>query len=113
MIGFVYPGDAGGTDGAQVFVGEALATASVNAHLLAAGHAYPAFYGTLPADLRDTLAGLSAAARDAQPPLGLWARATDDPSGAARVADAAALEDLVMWPKLFRRIVPYFAAGPH
>lgn len=85
--------------------------ASVNSHLLANGHAYPAFYGTLPADLRHALAGLSVAARAAQPPLGIWSRAAADPNQAAPVADASALEELVMWPKLFRRIVPYFAAG--
>ena len=39
-----------GPDGSAVFVDEALVDQSVNAALLAAGHAYPAFYATLPAD---------------------------------------------------------------
>lgn len=111
MIGFVYPGDPAGPDGSEVFADSALVDRSVNARLLAAGHAYPAFYGTLPAELRDHLATLSTAARAAQPPSGLWARATGDPNGAATVADLAGLEALVVWPKLFRRLVPYFAAG--
>jgi Lamin Tail Domain len=94
-----------------VFVDAPLLDRSLNARLLAAGHAYPAFYGTLPAELRDHLATLSTAARAAQPPAGLWARATGDPNGAATVADLASLEALVLWPKLFRRLVPYLAAG--
>lgn len=41
-----------------MFVDDILADTSVNAALLAAGHAYPAFYATLPADLRRHLAGV-------------------------------------------------------
>ncbi len=33
------------------------------------------------------------------------------PNGSATVADLAGLEELVLWPKLFRRIVPYLASG--
>ena len=57
------------------------------------------------------LAGVSRAARAAQPPVGLWPRSTADPDGPADAADLAALEQPVTWPKLFRRIVPYLAAG--
>jgi len=111
LIGFVYPGDPAGPDGATVFVDEALADRSANARVLAGGHAYPTFYSTLPASLRNHFAGLSRAARAARPPLGLWPRSTADPNGPARVAGLAQLEELVIWPKLFRRIVPYLAAG--
>jgi hypothetical protein len=54
---------------------------------------------------------VSQAARAAQPPVGLWPRSTADPDGPATVADLAGLAQLVIWPKLFRRIVPYLAAG--
>jgi endonuclease YncB( thermonuclease family) len=111
LIAFVYPGEHPGPDGATVFVDTALADQSVNARLLAAGLVYPAFYATLPADLRTHLAASSRAARAAQPPVGLWPRSTADPDGAATVANLAALEQLVSWPKLFRRIVPYLASG--
>jgi hypothetical protein len=111
LIAFIYPGDHQGPDGAAVFVDPALVDQSVNARLLAAGLVYPAFYATLPADLRTHLAGVSQAARGAQPPVGLWPRSTADPDGPATVADLAALEQLVIWPKLFRRIVPYLASG--
>jgi hypothetical protein len=111
LIGFVYPGDDLGPDGRVVFVDEALVDQSLNAVLLAAGHAYPAFYATLPADLRTHLATMSEEARAAQPPVGLWPRSTADPDGPATIANLDALEELVMWPKLFRRIVPYLASG--
>jgi len=111
LIAFVYPGDHPGPDGTAVFVDEALVDQSMNALLLAAGLVYPAFYATLPADLRTHLAAVSEAARAAQPAVGLWPRSTADPNGPATVADLAALEGLVVWPKLFRRLVPYLAAG--
>jgi Lamin Tail Domain len=111
MIAFVYPGDAADPDGAEVFLDEARLKQSLNARLLAAGHAYPVFYATLPADLRARCAALSRAARGGQPAPGLWPRSTADPNGPATVPDLGALEQLVIWPKLFRRIVPYLAAG--
>jgi hypothetical protein len=111
LIAFVYPGDHPGPDGTTVFVDQALVDQSVNARLLAAGLVYPAFYATLPADLRAHLSTVSQAARDAQPPTGLWPRSTADPNGPATVANLAELEELVLWPKLFRRIVPYLASG--
>jgi hypothetical protein len=113
LIGFIYSGDHPAPDGSSVFVDEALVDLSVNALLLAAGHTCPAFYATLPATLRTHLAGMTARANQSPPVL--WPRSTADPDGAVVVADLAAdlaaLEQLVIWPKLFRRIVPYFAAG--
>ena len=111
VIGFVYPGDPACSDGASVFVDEALVDGSVNALLLVRGLAYPAFYGTLPATLRVHLAAASRAARAAEPALGIWPRATGDPNEAAQVTGLAQLQTLVLWPKLFRRVVPYLAAG--
>jgi hypothetical protein len=111
LIGFVYPGEAAGADGAAVFLEEPLLDRSVNAVLLSAGLVYPAFYGTLPAPLRLHLATVSRAARNAQPPTGLWPRSTADPSGAARIRDLAGLQELVVWPKLFRRVATYLATG--
>lgn len=111
LIAFVYPGDHPGPDGMTVFVDEPLVDESLNAQLLAAGHAYPAFYATLPVDLRKYLATVSEAARAAQAPAGLWPRSTADPDGPATITDLDRLAELVLWPKLFRRLVPYLAAG--
>jgi hypothetical protein len=111
LIAFVFPGDHPGVDGAEVFMDGPLADTSVNGRLLAGGLVYPAFYATLPAELRTHLAGVSQAAREKALPAGIWPRSTADPDGAAAIVDLAAAEALVMWPKLFRRVVPYLAAG--
>lgn len=111
LIAFVYAGDHPGPDGTAVFLDEPMVDQSVNAQLLSAGHAYPAFYNTLPGTLRKHLAEASRAARAALDPDGLWPRSTADPNGPAVVADLTALQKLVVWPKLFRRIVPYLSAG--
>ncbi|MGH9209253.1 MAG: hypothetical protein ACRD2C_01070 [Acidimicrobiales bacterium] len=68
-------------------------------------------HATLPATLREHLAGVSEAARAAQSSAGLWPRSTADPDGATTIADLPALQDLVIWPKLFRRVVPFLASG--
>ena len=109
MIAFVYPGEAAGPDGTRVFVDNALVDRSANAALLTAGHAYPAFYATLPGSLRRHLARVSRGARAAQ--ANIWPRSTADPDGAATITDLADLQKLVCWPKLFRRMVPYLASG--
>ena len=109
VIGFVFAGEPETPDGGSVFLGDALADQSTNVQLLAAGLVYPAFYATLPASLRTHLAGVSRKARaDA---AGIWPRSTADPDGPADVANAAALRSLVLWPKLFRRLVPFLATG--
>ncbi|MEV6038412.1 hypothetical protein AB0L65_45200 [Nonomuraea sp. NPDC052116] len=115
LIGFAYAGDppgadgADGADGAAVFLDPALVDASANGTLLAGGLVYPAFYATLPAQLRTHLAEVSQAARGKA--AGIWPGSTADPNGAATVTGLADAEGLVMWPKLFRRLVPYLAAG--
>jgi endonuclease YncB( thermonuclease family) len=109
LIAFVYPGEHPAPDGSMVFVDEKLAGRSINAELLAAGHAYPAFYATLPTDLRAHLSELSRTARTDR--AGLWPRSTADPDRAATVTGLDDLQRQVIWPKLFRRIVPYLAAG--
>ncbi|MFI1050084.1 thermonuclease family protein [Streptomyces griseoruber] len=109
MIGFVYPGDPAEPDGTDVFLDEARVDRSANATLLTEGLTYPAFYATLPASLRTHLATTSRVARTAG--AGVWPRSKADPNGKADVPDLDTLQQLVMWPKLFRRIVPYLATG--
>ena len=109
LIGFVYAGIPATADGARIFLVNDGVDSSVNAQLLQAGLVYPAFYGTLPATLRAHLATRSRAARETR--SGIWVRSIADPDGPATITDLASLEAKVMWPKLFRRIVPYLAAG--
>jgi hypothetical protein len=41
----------------------------------------------------------------------LWPQSTADPNGPGTITDLGALAQLVIWPKLFRRLVPYLAGG--
>ncbi|SEF77060.1 Lamin Tail Domain [Nonomuraea solani] len=107
LIAFVFTGEHPGPDGASVFLDPPMVDQSVNGRLLAEGLVYPAFYATLPADLRTHLAEVSQAAR--RKAAGIWPRSTADPNGAATVNDLDDAERLVMWPKLFRRLVPFLA----
>ncbi|MFJ3791342.1 thermonuclease family protein [Kitasatospora sp. NPDC090091] len=109
LIGFVYKGEPTEPDGTPVFLDDARVDLSANAVQLTEGNAYPAFYATLPATLRTHLADVSRSARAAK--VGLWPRSKADPNGKATVPDLAALQQLVMWPKLFRRLVPFLATG--
>lgn len=81
--------------------------ASANRALPAEGLAYPTYSATLPAELRGHLAGISRAAR---PSTGLRPVADGHP-GRPATTTAGTLDTTVIWPKLFRRPVPYFAAG--
>jgi hypothetical protein len=109
VIGFVYPGDPAAPDGASVFLDGPLVDQSANAQLLTKGLVYPAYYGTLPVDLRTHLAVTSTGARDDL--RGLWPESTADPNGAAHVTGMTQLQTLAMWPKLFRRVVSYLSGG--
>ncbi|KFY82844.1 hypothetical protein V498_08435 [Pseudogymnoascus sp. VKM F-4517 (FW-2822)] len=109
VIGFVFKGsdDRPGEDGSTITVDTTLLDKSINTKLLADGRVYPAFYGTLPARLREHLASKSQAARAAK--KGIWPRSTADLRGAATVFSSESLKELVMWPKLFRRLVVFFS----
>ncbi|KXJ85224.1 hypothetical protein Micbo1qcDRAFT_210130 [Microdochium bolleyi] len=119
VIGFIFAGGTAlddaevapplGAHGDSVTLDGELADRSVNSGLLAEGLVYPAFYGTLPPPLRTHLAAQSRAARQSN--LGLWPRSTADPNGPARGVTKETIEDLVIWPKLFRRAVAYFNEG--
>ena len=108
-IAFVFVGEHPAVDGTQVFVTQQMLDESLNLQLLSLGHAYPAFYLTLPADLREHLHDVAVGAR--RDGLGLWPQATASTTRAAHIGDLGALQSLVMWPKLFRRLAPYLQEG--
>ena len=112
LIGFVYPAEHPGPDGTAVFVDEPLVDLSVNAPRCSP-LAWPTRPSTPPCPRRcaPTWPKPRRPPRTVQAPGGLWPRAIGDPDGPATVANLAALEQLVIWPKLFRRVVPYLAAG--
>jgi hypothetical protein len=108
---FAGPADPGWHDGEHVFVDGPLVDRGVNAGLLRAGLAYAELYSTMPFPLIEHMRQLvaQARARDA----GFWPSedlGVDHPVQPTSVAD---LSTLVMFPKLYRRLVDYFTRGHH
>jgi endonuclease YncB( thermonuclease family) len=91
-------------DGTSVFLGVAELHRSVNHRLLVEGWVYPTFYSQLYVDLRADLAATSVAAREAQ--RGVWEQDATL-SGFRLVSRAQLSDDLVILPKLFRRLAEY------
>jgi endonuclease YncB( thermonuclease family) len=108
-IAFVFTGDHPAVDGSSIFVTPQILDSSLNIFMLQQGQAYPAFYLTLPAELRDHLSETVAAARTAG--TGVWAQDTANQTSIAHVLDSTVLQQLVMWPKLFRRLAAYFPSN--
>lgn len=102
---FVFFGETSETDGADVWLTPEWMTSSLNAQLVMEGHAYPTYYTGLPTDIRNKLTELENNARNTG--LGIWQ--VDISLLGARVRDASDLEQLAMWPKLYRRLFTYFA----
>ncbi|MER7702515.1 nuclease [Kitasatospora sp. NPDC097605] len=95
-----------GADGTELQVDVPLLRTTANHHLLKTGLVYPGFYGKLPRELREELAAVTRQAREAG--LGLWPLdATTTPAGAF-VTGMASLTEVVILPKLFRRLVDHF-----
>jgi endonuclease YncB( thermonuclease family) len=108
VLAQVYAGhpDAGLVDGDRVFVDDALLDRGVNAGLVRAGLAYAELYSTMPFPLIGRMRQLVKQARADS--VGFWNRedvALGHPAAPANVAD---LSSMVMFPKLYRRLVAYF-----
>lgn len=101
-IAFVYAGETDHPDGSSVFLEADELANSINAEQLRLGHAYPLFYDTLFADLREFCTELATAARNAG--NGVWsADATNE--GFVWNDDLAMIPPA--FPKLWRRIDSY------
>jgi hypothetical protein len=83
-------------------------TQSVNHQLVAAGLVYPTYYSKLFPDLRDALTTAANQARADQ--QGVWEDGATT-SGATITSLEALNNELVILPKLFRRLVGYLALG--
>ncbi|WP_111431043.1 hypothetical protein [Rhodobacteraceae bacterium DSL-40] len=105
IVAFVFFSDAPEPDGTEVFLDEARLGASYNVRSLAEGKAYSLFYLSLPISLTQRLAEIARAAGAAQ--AGLYA-ADASARGATFAVDPETLGDLVIGPKLFRRLAKYF-----
>jgi hypothetical protein len=108
VLGLVYAGEAAESesDGDFVFVDDERLDASVNAALIGDGLAYAELYSTMPLDLVKRMRALIGAARANG--AGMWPG--ESLTETARVAprSVADLSTLVMFPKLYRRLVAYF-----
>lgn len=109
IVAFVYAGKASEPDGSDITMTDALLNKSINTKLLEEGLVYPAFYKSLPELLRTILAGKALSAQNND--KGLWPEASCLDGRAAVITDLAELQKLVIWPKLFRRLVSYFSSG--
>jgi endonuclease YncB( thermonuclease family) len=109
LLGLVYTGGPPAADGDKVFVDEVLFDGSLNARLVAEGHAYVEPYDTMPMALVRHARGIVKAARAAG--KGLFAVEDVAVGRSTQIQDLATLKTLVLWPKLFRRLTSYFAEG--
>lgn len=109
LLGLVYAGGTALPDGSKPFVDAPLLDRSVNAKLVAAGLAYVEPYDTMPISLIRHLRGVITRARQAR--AGMFPEEDVNTNNAAAIADATTLESLIMWPKLFRRLLAFFAEG--
>ncbi|WP_030058712.1 hypothetical protein [Streptomyces novaecaesareae] len=79
---------------------------TANHHLLSLGLVYPTFYQNLPDNLRADLTATSKQARAAMAPGSVWLN--DVTTSGAKIENIESItEDLVLLPKLFRRLVDY------
>lgn len=106
-VAFAFGGDRGVQDG-PVFLDDVLLDTSVNAFMLESGQAYPTFYKGLFSDLRLRL--IAAVSRARSDRLGVWAL---DATTTGAVIDSmeTLCNDVVILPKLFRRLVEYLEGG--
>ncbi|RSM70653.1 nuclease [Kibdelosporangium aridum] len=105
-VAFAGKGEAPGKSGTKIHVDVPMIQRTVNYHQLAHGLAYPTFYLKLFPDLRASMSEAAVAARDGQ--LGLWPKDVTQ-SGGKIVQTRSLSEDLVIMPKLFRRLADYLA----
>ncbi|WP_419739339.1 thermonuclease family protein [Ruegeria sp.] len=106
IVAFVYSGDAPEPDGEVFKLMPDRVDQSFNARSLEAGQSYPLFYLTLPISLARHLGGIADQARAAG--KGLYPDDASAPGQDFEVTPAN-YQDLVIWPKLFRRLHDYFA----
>lgn len=105
-VSFAFTGGHRGRDGSQVYLDVDGMRASANYQLLVDGLAYPTFYSLLYVDLRQAMSDAAVAARAAG--KGLWPH--DVTLSGFRLRSREQLRDeLVILPKLFRRLVDYLA----
>jgi hypothetical protein len=105
-VATAFPGGRRGraVEGSSIYLDVDELHRSVNYQLLEAGWVYPTFYSQLFVDLREDLTAAAVAARAAG--TGVWAEDATLP-GFRLQSRTQLTEDLVILPKLFRRLAEY------
>jgi endonuclease YncB( thermonuclease family) len=106
-VAFAYVGSTQHNDGWKGHLSSDWMRRSLSSRLLQDGHAYPALYSSLPDDLRTALHSLAVAASGRG--VGIWRY--DRTNKLTSIPDLDALEEIAIWPKLFRRLVSFFKDG--
>ncbi len=106
-VSFVFAGTTNKQDGIEYWLNTPWLNQSINAALARSGNAYPTFYSGLPTDLRNRILTLTDQARN--PRRQIWIR--DLSTKGFGAFGLGQLQKLVIWPKLFRRLVTYFKSG--
>ncbi len=103
-ICFVFAGDANRDDGSEVWLDNIMLQSSVNYLQAKAGYAYPLYYNTLFASLRNEFNIAFSYARENH--LGYWP--SDNTTTGVTVTSQADLATInPIWPKLWRRLEEY------
>jgi len=107
-VAIVGRGKAPAASATDVFVDAAMVRKSANYHLLQRGLVYPTFYRNLFPDLRLAMAKAAQQAQAASRGLWPW----DHTRTGVKVASVeTVVDEIIMWPKLFRRLVDYLVLG--
>jgi endonuclease YncB( thermonuclease family) len=104
VVAFVFAGDTPQPDGQKVRVSPDWIQTSANLHLLRAGLAYPGFYTKLYPDLRQSMAIVTQSARAEE--IGIWEKDQTNTGFELKTLQTLT-RDVVILPKLFRRLVSY------
>ncbi|BAZ12753.1 hypothetical protein NIES4071_45860 [Calothrix sp. NIES-4071] len=105
-VAFVFKGEIKQEDGSEVFLDKSLLHKSANYHLLSEGLAYPTFYSKLYPDVRKELTIATEKARKES--KALWSEDKTN-TGFSVESLKTITDDVVILPKLFRRLLSYLA----
>ncbi|MFH7025910.1 MAG: thermonuclease family protein [Heteroscytonema crispum UTEX LB 1556] len=105
-VAFVFKGNSEQADGSDIYLDKSLLKKSANYHLLNKGLVYPTFYFKLYPDIRKELTAVAQKARNEN--KGLW---KVDKTNAGFVLEEleTITDNVVILPKLFRRLLGYLA----
>ena len=109
VIGFVFGDDQIEGNDREIYVTEQNVKESFNFKLIEVGLAYPMFYSSLPLDLRLYMREVTSEIRRNK--KGLWEFDACNVESPHEQIDHDNIEELCLWPKIFRRLTTFFGGG--